>query len=108
MQWRLAAGEQPGYLALQTSLDARLSGDTAAKVEAETRRIVEEAVGRAWELLEAHRGLAMPAAITPFGLPAAALLILLVAYRDTVTAESPSAMTLRLGKWAATLTLIVV
>ena len=35
-------------------LDTRVSPETACQVDAETRRIIEEAVGRASVLLEAH------------------------------------------------------
>lgn len=52
---RLAADPQAAYLGAQMGLDARVSPQTAAQVDAETRRIVEEAVQQAWNLLEAHQ-----------------------------------------------------
>jgi cell division protease FtsH len=52
---RLAAGEQPAYLSFQSGLDSRVSPRTATVVDDETRRLVEEAVAQAWELLESHR-----------------------------------------------------
>jgi cell division protease FtsH len=52
---RLAADPQAAYLGTQLGLDARVSPQTSAQVDAETRRIVEEALGRAWDLLDAHR-----------------------------------------------------
>lgn len=39
----------------EMGLDARISPETAAKVDAETRQIVEEAVNQAWKLLESYR-----------------------------------------------------
>jgi len=51
---RLAVDPQSAYLGAQMGLDARASPETAAHVDAETRRIVEEAVCRAGELLETH------------------------------------------------------
>jgi cell division protease FtsH len=51
---RLAADPQSTYLGAQMGLDTRVSPETAAHVDAETRRIVEEAVCRASELLETH------------------------------------------------------
>jgi cell division protease FtsH len=51
---RLAVDPQSAYLGAQMGLDARVSPETAAHVDAETRRIVEEAVCRASELLETH------------------------------------------------------
>ena len=51
----LAADPQATYLGMQLGLDSRVSPETAAQVDSETRRIVEEAVSRAWELLESHR-----------------------------------------------------
>jgi len=51
---RLAADPQSAYLGAQMGLDARVSPETADHVDAETRRIVEEAVCRASELLETH------------------------------------------------------
>ncbi len=53
---RLASEPQAAYLGMQMGLDARVSQQTAAGVDAETRRIVEEAVEQAWELLDTHRG----------------------------------------------------
>jgi len=53
---RLAADPQAMYLGGQTGLDARVSPATSSSVDVETRRIVEEALGRAWELLEQHEG----------------------------------------------------
>lgn len=52
---RLAVEPQAAYLGPQFGLDARVSPETAARVDAETRRIVEEAVSRTWNLLEKHR-----------------------------------------------------
>jgi cell division protease FtsH len=52
---RLASDPQSAYLYPQLGLDARVSPQTAAQVDAETRRIVEEALSRAWELLDSHR-----------------------------------------------------
>lgn len=52
---RLAADQQSAYLGPQLGLDARVSSETAAHVDAETRRIVEAAMSQAWELLETHR-----------------------------------------------------
>ena len=52
---QLAADPQAIYLGVQMGLDARVSPDTAAQVDAETRRIVEEALSRAWESLKTHR-----------------------------------------------------
>ena len=51
---RLAAELQPNYLGNSTGLDARVSPQTAARVDEETRRIIEAAVSKAWNLLEAH------------------------------------------------------
>lgn len=51
---RLAADEGSGFLYGQAGLDARVSQQTAAQVDQETRRIVEEALARAWELLDRH------------------------------------------------------
>jgi cell division protease FtsH len=51
---RLAADPGMGFLAGQTGLDARVSPQTAAQVDLETRRIVEEALVAAWELLDRH------------------------------------------------------
>jgi cell division protease FtsH len=52
---RLAADPQIAYLNHQSGLDSRVSPQTAAKVDVETRRIVEEALSQAWELLDIHR-----------------------------------------------------
>jgi cell division protease FtsH len=52
---RLAADPQAAYLGQNQGLDARVSPQTAAQVDGETRRIVEDAVTQAWELLEAYR-----------------------------------------------------
>ncbi|MCB0016169.1 MAG: AAA family ATPase [Anaerolineales bacterium] len=52
---RLAGDPQSAYLGMEIGLDARISPETAAKVDAETRRIVEETVNQAWNLLESHR-----------------------------------------------------
>ncbi|MEP0763957.1 MAG: cell division protein FtsH, partial [Chloroflexota bacterium] len=52
---RLAGDPQAAYLGLPNGLDSRLSPQTAAEIDAETRQIVERALGRAWELLDAHR-----------------------------------------------------
>ena len=52
---RLAAELQPNYLGATTGLDARISPQTAAKVDQESLRIVEEAVQQAWTLLSTHR-----------------------------------------------------
>ncbi len=52
---RLAADPQAVYLGQQFGLDARVSPQTAAQVDIETRRIVEEAVSHTWNLLETHR-----------------------------------------------------
>jgi cell division protease FtsH len=51
---RLAADPQAAYLGGMQGLDARVSPQTAALVDAETQRIVEEAVSRAWNLLDSH------------------------------------------------------
>jgi cell division protease FtsH len=51
---RLAA-EQVNYLGLHGGLDARVSPQTATRVDDETRRLVEEAVTLAWDLLDGHR-----------------------------------------------------
>jgi cell division protease FtsH len=51
---RLAAGPDSGSLYGQAGLDARVSPQTAAQVDIETRRIVEEALVFAWELLDRH------------------------------------------------------
>ncbi len=52
---RLAADPQAVYLGGQGGLDAHISPQTATQVDAETQQVVEEAVNRAWELLETHR-----------------------------------------------------
>ncbi|MDD5468853.1 MAG: ATP-dependent zinc metalloprotease FtsH, partial [Anaerolineales bacterium] len=52
---RLAGEPQAAYLGVQMGLDARVSPQTAASVDAETKRIVEEAVEQAWGLLASHR-----------------------------------------------------
>ncbi len=52
---RLAIEPQAAYLGMQMGLDPRVSPQTAAEVDAEARRIVEEAVEQAWELLESRR-----------------------------------------------------
>ncbi|MGD2206554.1 MAG: ATP-dependent zinc metalloprotease FtsH [Anaerolineae bacterium] len=51
---RLAADPQAAYLGGVQGLDARVSPQTSARVDAETQRIVEEAVSRAWDLLDRH------------------------------------------------------
>jgi cell division protease FtsH len=51
---RLAAGPDSSSLYGQAGLDARVSSQTAAQVDIETRRIVEEALVFAWELLDRH------------------------------------------------------
>jgi len=51
---RLAVDPQSAYLGAQMGLDTRVSPETACQVDAETRRIVEEAVNRASELLGTH------------------------------------------------------
>jgi cell division protease FtsH len=51
---RLAAGPDSSSLYGQAGLDARVSPQTAAQVDIETRRIVEEALVFAWELLDRH------------------------------------------------------
>lgn len=52
---RLAADPQAAYLGYEGGLDARVSPQTAAQVDAQTREIVEGALSRAWDLLESHR-----------------------------------------------------
>jgi cell division protease FtsH len=53
---RLAADPQPGmYLGGMQGLDARISPQSAAQVDSETRRIVESAVGQAGQALETHK-----------------------------------------------------
>jgi cell division protease FtsH len=51
---RLAAGPDSSSLYGQAGLDARVSPHTATQVDIETRRIVEEALVFAWELLDRH------------------------------------------------------
>lgn len=51
---RLAVDASMGYLYNQSGLDSRVSSQTAAQVDTETRRIVEEALVTAWELLDRH------------------------------------------------------
>jgi cell division protease FtsH len=51
---RLAADEGNSILYGQAGLDARVSPQTAAQVDVETRRIVEDALAGAWELLDRH------------------------------------------------------
>jgi len=52
---RLATDLQSTYLNQQLGLDARVSPETATLVDTETRRIIEEAVDEARNLLIAHR-----------------------------------------------------
>lgn len=52
---RLAGDPQAAYLGLQNGLDARVSPQTAFEIDGETRRIVDAALSRVWELLETHR-----------------------------------------------------
>jgi cell division protease FtsH len=52
---RLAADMQANYLSQQFGLDARVSPETATLVDIETRRILEEAVVEASNILEDHR-----------------------------------------------------
>jgi cell division protease FtsH len=52
---RLATDMQANYLSQQLGLDARVSPETATLVDTETRRIIEEAVGEATNILENHR-----------------------------------------------------
>jgi len=52
---RLAAELTPNYLGGPLGLDARVSPQTAAKVDEETLRLIEAAVQKAWALLENHR-----------------------------------------------------
>jgi cell division protease FtsH len=53
---RLAGDPQAAYLGPQSwGLDSRVSQETASQVDAETRRLVEEALDSASELLSAHR-----------------------------------------------------
>lgn len=52
---RLATDMQANYLNQQLGLDARVSPETASTVDAETRRIIEEAVDVSTGMLENHR-----------------------------------------------------
>ncbi len=52
---RLAAELQPNYLGNFNGLDARVSPQTAARVDEETLRVIEAAVSKAWSLLETHK-----------------------------------------------------
>ena len=52
---RLAADPQTAYLGQASGLDARVSQTTSALVDVETRRLVEESVARARQLLETRR-----------------------------------------------------
>ncbi len=52
---RLATDMQANYLSQQLGLDARVSPETATLVDTETRRIIEEAVDTARNILEDHR-----------------------------------------------------
>jgi cell division protease FtsH len=52
---RLAAELTQNYLGGPIGLDARISPPTAKKVDEETLRIIEEAVSKAWGLLETNR-----------------------------------------------------
>jgi cell division protease FtsH len=52
---RLAAELTQNYLGGPVGLDARISPPTAKKVDEETLRIIEEAVSKAWGLLETNR-----------------------------------------------------
>ena len=52
---RLAGDSQALYLGPQFGLDSRVSQATAGQVDAETRRLVEEALDSASALLRAHR-----------------------------------------------------
>lgn len=52
---RLASDPGAAALGLAAGLDARVSPQTAAEVDVETRQIVERALARAWELLDSHR-----------------------------------------------------
>jgi len=53
---RLAGDPQAVYLGPQFGLDSRVSQETAARLDSETRRLVEEALDSASALLSAHRG----------------------------------------------------
>jgi cell division protease FtsH len=52
---RLAGDPQAVYLGPQFGLDSRVSQETAGQVDAETRRLVEEALSQASALLDLHR-----------------------------------------------------
>ncbi len=52
---RLAADMQANFLSQQFGLDARVSPETATLVDMETRRILEEAVDEASNILKNHR-----------------------------------------------------
>jgi cell division protease FtsH len=52
---RLAADPQAAFLGQAVGLDARVSQETSAMVDVETRRLVEEAVEHGRHLLEMHR-----------------------------------------------------
>ncbi|KAA3644167.1 MAG: ATP-dependent zinc metalloprotease FtsH [Chloroflexi bacterium] len=52
---RLAADPGAFYLGQLQGLDARVSPQTAALVDAETQRIIEKAVTKTWQLLDAYR-----------------------------------------------------
>ena len=52
---RLTSDPQTAYLGPQFGLDSRVSQQTSGQVDAETRRIVEEALSQAQELLGSHR-----------------------------------------------------
>jgi cell division protease FtsH len=51
---RLAGNPQALHLGMQSGLDGRVSPQTATQVDAETRRIVEDALEQAWSHLEMH------------------------------------------------------
>ena len=52
---RLAADMQANFLSQQFGLDARVSQETATLVDVETRRILEEAMDEASNILKSHR-----------------------------------------------------
>jgi cell division protease FtsH len=52
---RLTSDPQTAYLGPQFGMDSRISQQTSGQVDAETRRIVEEALSQARTLLESHR-----------------------------------------------------
>src|SRR5271157_238465 len=52
---RLATDIQANFLSQQLGLDARVSPETATLVDTETRRMIEEAVEEARNILESHR-----------------------------------------------------